>query len=536
MWDIFNRFRFAPKEQEADTSAPGTGNGRGAPKTQSAQDFDELFETWNSMTGEKLTGTKLQRILREADEGYCSRQAALIDTIQEAEPIITSHLDTRKRAALAKPWRIEGGSDKDREEITRNLESIGFQHLRKNSLDALAHGYNVSALLWAPGGAKLSGWKEVHATNVLFDTGGNAGLITAGGDKALSDWHQNQFMTHIHKTKPGLPCRGSLIRTLVWLYFFKFYAIRDYARYIERFGIPFTLAKLSNEDFADDTKTAKIITALRSMGTSGVGVVTKATEIEKQAVSAGGKAEFFNWFKYTDDTYALTILGQIASSKEATGMSNGDLQGGVKDDLTASDCEQEEETYNNAIIRPLDVFRNGRETGLKMVIDSAPPEDMQGKALLVTTLAEGGYHAKHKWVEETFEIPLEPKEEPEPPKTKKDDPAKKEDLKALSDTTDRPDASEAWIEQLTENTLQQLFTNNEAIAEFHAPISAAIRNSFKDIDPDDPELDKKFIAAADGFFKQYPALYEEIDTKSIEKALAGAMLASRVNGYSGVTE
>ena len=537
----------------------------GAPKETSHGEFDELFDNWISMTGTKITGQKLQQILMNADDGYCSEQAALIDVIQEVEPVIGSHLGTRKRAALAKPWHLEGGSEKDRTEIARNLESIGFQHLRRNSLDALAHGYNASALLWAPGGAKLTGWKEVHATNVLFDRAGNSGLITLEGDKALSEWHPNQFMMHIHKTKPGIPCRGSIVRALVWYYFFKFYAIRDYARYLERFGMPFTLAKLSEADFQDDEKTSKIMAHLRSLGSNGVAVVTKATDFEHLSVP-GGKAEYFDWFGYADNVYALTILGQIASSKEANGMSNGDLQSGVKDDLTVADCEAEEETYNNSIIKPLDRFRNGRETGIKMVIDSAPPEDMVQKykaykarydtmgvavragiltasedleeavreelKLPVMTTSVKEYWNKNKGVKS----PITLKDVPIKDDQENEDNKDANQVTALSDASggvkDKNfDTTDKVISELTENTLRDLFSNGGTLEEFFEPLRAAIRKAFAGIDPDDPELEKKFTAAADEFFKEYPALYEEINTEAIEKAVSGSILASNINGY-----
>ncbi len=545
---IFNFNRFARKKADSRDAVT-------APKSQSSQEFDELFNAWNTMTGKKLTGLEIQRILRAADEGDCSDQAALMDTIQEVEPIIGGHLDTRKRAALAVPWRIEGGSKVDRDDTTENLNRIGFKKLERHLLDAIGQGYSCAPLIWAPGGGEILGWKEVHATNILFDRGGNPGLITGNGEKALAAWHPNQFLFHIHKAKPGLPCRGSLLRTLIWFYFFKFYGIRDYARFIERFGIPFIIAKLSEDDFSNNTKTARIISAIRALGSSGVAAVTKATDLENQAVPAGGKAEFFNWFKYLDDAFALIILGQIASSKEANGMSNGDLQSDVKDDLTASDCEMLEETINTGMIQPLDRFRNGRETGLRLVIASEPPEDLQEKATLVTTLAGAGYKAKRDWVEKTFEIPLEEEKEPEVDKEKSQtlktrekspegsDPGNDPDkaLKALSDADTAnpgpnlpPDiiAKEELIAQLTENTLQQLFVNSDTMTEFYSPLTAAIRSSFKDVNPDDPKLVEKFVAAADGFFEKYPPLYESFDSSGLEKAVSGAMLAANVNGYT----
>jgi phage gp29-like protein len=335
---------------------------------------------------------------------------------------------------------------------------------------------------------------------------------------------------------------------LVWFYFFKFYGIRDYARYIERFGIPFVLVKLSENDFADNAKTTKIISSLRSMGTNGVAVVTKGTETENQAVAAGGKAEFFNWFQYIDDIFALVILGQIASSKEANGMSNGDLQSGVKDDLTASDCEILEETFNNSLIKPLDRFRNGRETGLHIVFASEPAEDLQDKAELVSTLAGAGYKAKREWVEKTFEIPLEDVDKTPTPESGQEstkEPITPDDTQksvtALSDAGTGPQtanlpanviAKEEMISRITENTLRQLFVNSDTMHEFYRPLTAAINESFSDIDPEDPQLVDKFVAAADGFFEKYPVIYETLDTTGIERAVSGAMLASNINGYS----
>ncbi len=541
--------RFAPMK------SPESSGGKTAPKSTSAQEFDELFESWNSLTGVKLTGTRIQSILKDADAGNCSDQAALIEVIQEAEPIIGGHLDTRKRAALAVPWRIEGGSQKDRDDLTRMFERIKIQKLRRHLLDAIAQGYACAGLIWKPGGGEITGWTEVHPTNILFDGGSNAGLLTRSGEKALAVWHPNQFLMHIHKAKPGLPCRGALLRTLIWSYFFKFYGVRDYARFIERFGMPFIVAKLSDDDFSNDEKTARIINAIRALGSSGVAAVTKATDLENQAVAAGGKAEFFNWFKYLDDVFALVILGQIASSKEANGMSNGDLQSDVKDDLTASDSEMMEESFNTGLVQPLDRFRNGRETGLHIIFASEPAEDLQDKADLVTKLAGAGYKAKRDWVEKVFEIPLQEEKEPEVDKDKSQTLKTREKSPKSPDPSDDPDkalnalsdadvanpgpnmanaliAKEELIAQLTENTLRELFVNSDTMTEFYFPLTAAIRSSFKEVDPNDPELVEKFVAATDGFFEKYPSLYEEFDSSGLEKAVSGAMLAANVNGYT----
>jgi len=235
---------------------------------------------------------------------------------------------------------------------------------------------------------------------------GNPGLVKADGkEKPLAGYHPSQFVFHTHNIKPGLPCRGGLLRALVWLYFFKHYAVRDRARYLERFGVPFMMAKVSRDDFDNDSIKAQVLNSLVKMGTDGIGVITKDSELDIiSPKSQGGNADYQDWMNYIDDVFALLILGQTASSKEASGLSKGQIQENVRQDLLEADCRGLSETVNNQLIIPLERFKYGTTESLEFVMDFKVPENLKEKAEIVKLLSDAGMKFDSAWIEKTFNV------------------------------------------------------------------------------------------------------------------------------------
>ncbi|MEI3004026.1 MAG: DUF935 family protein [Victivallales bacterium] len=72
---------------------------------------------------------------------------------------------------------------------------------------------------------------------------------------------------HSHKLQSGISSRG-VSRPLVWLYFFEHYAMRDRARYLEKFGIPFIIAKIRDDDFENESVRSAILQSLAKISTT----------------------------------------------------------------------------------------------------------------------------------------------------------------------------------------------------------------------------------------------------------------------------
>lgn len=382
-------------------------------KKREVEDFDQFLVNWTSHTRTKISASLITNILSGAEEGCPQEQAALFQTIMEKEPVIAAHIQTRILSVLASDWNIVPAKAQDTEssekanELYGILKNAGMYMLMKHLLDALPTGYAGSAIIWGEGGVTVESFKHIHPANWMFDMGGNPALTGVDGrEKSLAEYHPNQFIFHTHQLKPGIPACGGILRTLVWLYFFKHYALRDRARYLERFGIPFVMAKISRDDFENDSIKSQILNSLHKMGSDGVGLVTSDSHVDVINTSASnGGSDFHEWFNYIDNIYALVILGQVATSKEASGMSKGQIQENVRKDILEADCRCLAETLNRHLIAPLESFRYGSQA-CELVLNYEKTEYLMQRAEIVKILTEAGFVIDSQYIQKTFGIPL----------------------------------------------------------------------------------------------------------------------------------
>lgn len=491
------------------------------------EDFHQFLVEFSNQTDNQLTPKKVINILRDADDGAPQDQAALFSTIQEKEPMIAAHLQTRKRAILAANWSVQHPDDGKAEELNQILKQARIHKLLDHLLDALGTGYAGAATQWGKGGATIEGWKFADPTAWIFDQTGHPAVLTQDGKQKgiYTDYPRYQWVYHEQKLKPGVPARGGLLRALCWMYFFKHFGIRQYVRFIERFGTPFMLAKVTPQDWDDTTRLGTTLTLLRNIGTNGVAAVKQGTDVELQDSASGSPLVYSDWFRYIDENYTMMILGQTATSGPASGFSKGQAQENVRQDLLESDCLNLMETVTQQVLIPLERFRYGTALG-EFILDYEPPADVSEKASVVKTLADAGYKAKREWIELTFDIPLE--DAPEVPEVPAPPPPQQE-FKAFADA---PVAKEEFIARLAENTVEKLFVSSEAISEFTNPVKAEIRRMFADIDPDAEDVVEQFSFRIQGFFDRYPAIYEAMDTEKFETTLKGCMLSAMVKGFA----
>jgi len=405
--DFLSRFK-APETAEGRREAFAKSVPRTAPG-----DFDEYLSSWISFTGAKVGAPMIGRLLSGADEGFSSELAALFQTIVEKEPVIAAHLQTRILSVLSCDWSVQGEDSEKAREVEGLLRKARIHSLLRHLLDAIGTGYSGAATLWSEGGAGICGFKMVHPTNWNFDLCGNPALLArAGVERPLSSYHPFQFVFHTHSLKPGIPSRGGLLRSLVWLYFFKHYAMRDQARYLERFGMPFVLAKIRREDFDSPEVRASVLDSLSKVGSDGVGVVTEGSEIQLAGGSSASSSDYKAWFEYIDEVCALLILGQTASSGKASGLSRGQMQENVRRDLIEADCRSLMETLDAQLIAPLEEFRYGTRGTLRFKLDYSSPESLTERAQVVKSLSEAGFRIEPSWIERSFGVQLQREQKP----------------------------------------------------------------------------------------------------------------------------
>lgn len=483
----------------------------------------------------RLKPDRLVQIINDADAGDPREQAALFPTLLEKEPILAAHLNTRRLAALSKPWRVQSeGQPEVAEEITRMLAGAGLQKAMGWLLAAVGHGYAGVAVDWAEGGAAVTGFRPISNDRWLFDEGGNPALASAAGQPIpLVEFHRAQILFLVNDGAAGLPCRMGLMRTLLWLHLFKYAAFTDWNHFLERFGMPFLLAKIPSGDFGDPKKRKELMESLHAVRSGGAGVGT--TETEMQLLSSIGRNDAYELHqRYCDELMTLVVLGQLASSDRGSGLSRGGMQEEVRQDILEADCAMLEEVIQNRLVDWLCQAKYGLADtrDLRFVIDCEKAEDLNVRAERDAKIAAAaGCKLTREYVMDTYGVELDERE-PEPPPMGAFPMMRRPDgdggRMAMSDDGHGRGARKA-IDKVVWATVGRM-VDTEALEAWRRPIDTAIRKAFGDLDPEADDLVERFKERAPAFLASLPGVMDGMDAKAFEDALQGALLAGFLNG------
>jgi len=521
-------FRFLPAKD-------GKAYGGKAPASVD-DELEKLTAQFLSDISGRITPARLKTILENADQGMPEEQALLCQIIQEREPVIAAHLQTRKLAVTGCGWEIlsDKANQAKADEITKILRSAKVGALIQHLLDAIAQGFSGAVIDWEEGGGAVKGFIPVHPTAWRFDFGGSPAYVDRNGQEhALSEHHESQFVLLKNQSKPGLPTRNGILRPLVWMYLFKHSGVAGWMRVIEKFGIPFILGKMADGDFRDDAKRNRVLAALKQIGSDGAGVVTTSTEAEALSVGASESGEMFKSFTaYCDEVITLLILGQLASSSTSSGLSGGDAQSQVRQDILESDGSAVAAAIQQAIVAPLCRFRFGMDDpgDIQFWINYEPPEDLAKKAeTWVKLTAATGKLVEQAQAEKEFGVKLVDKPEAAPLTLPLEKNTALLDLADLRSPA-RP-ARERALDSIVATALARTVEDPEALATWFGPVASAVRQAFGDLDPE-TGLDE-FKKRVPEFLGKLPGLYQDMDSAAFERNLSSSMISAALNGYSG---
>ena len=357
-----------------------------------------------------LTPEKIDRIMADANSGDTREQCRLAADLLEKNADIMQAFATRKNAVIGCPWHLEPGDSSDAarkaaSELERQLRECGdgddadtFSDLLEDLLGALLPGFAVSEILWLPGGA-IDGFHHIEQTRFTFADGYFPKLVTKDHPMGL-EIPRGRIIYHKVRFHGCDPARGGLIRPLAWLHCFKTLDEKDLLSFIERHGMPFIAAMVDETAFNTEKNAVKRL--IRNFGSSGGGIFTKNVELKLLECSTTGDV-YFRLLEYLDAAVNKVILGQTASSGDSSGLSKGDAQSKVRQDILEGDCQTLQRVIDAQLIKPWMRFNYGETVPVPhLVIECAAPEDEVSKASVLKTLYEAGFEADAAEVSEAF--------------------------------------------------------------------------------------------------------------------------------------
>jgi phage gp29-like protein len=250
----------------------------------------------------------------------------------------------------------------------------------------------------------------------------------------------------------------------------------------------------------------------------GVGIGTTETDMQiLNGAAAGNKDAFEAFQRYCDEIIAIVILGQLASSDSASGLSKGSAQEKVRQDILESDVLMLQEALQN-LINHFCQLRYGWPDAddVEILFDYQPPENLNEKAQMFSTLAQAARR------------PLDPKQVYDEFGVKLGEEIVERFDQEL-ELSDKGKKKSGGREALVRAALERMI-DDEALAAWQLSIERAQQAAFADLDPDDPDLMESFKRRVPAFLAALPGLMDEFSTGDFEQALSGAMLAGALNG------
>ena len=350
-------------------------------------------------TGRGLTPEKVDRIMLAANSGDTADQCRLAQEILEKNADIMQAFSTRKNAVTGCGWHLKPGEDipearQAAEELEKELRNCGngkdaetFEELIGDLAGALLPGFAVSEILWANGGT-IAGFHHIEQKHFTFVDGYLPRLITSDSPQGIRI-PEERIIFHRLRLHGSDPARGGLIRPLAWLHCFKSLDEKDLLSFIERHAMPFIVAKVDPSAFEKEKNLVKRL--IRNFGTSGGGIFTKNVELQLLECKNSGEA-YFRLLEYLEAAVNKVILGQTASSGDSSGLSKGDAQSKVRQDILESDCRTIQHVINAQLLKPWTLYNFGPDVlPPELVIDCTEPEDSVRLATIVKTLHDAGY-------------------------------------------------------------------------------------------------------------------------------------------------
>ena len=480
----------------------------------------------------RLTPDRLVNIISQADDGDPREQAVLFSTVLEKEPIVAAHLQTRRLAVQSCPWAVQSDAQpKVAEEIQEMLEAAGLNKAVGHLLDCIGTGYAGVVADWERGGRGVRGFVPISPDVWTFDEGGFPAITTVDGrnEIPLASWHPAQILYIVNDGKAGLPCRRGVLRTLLWMHLFKNSSFRDWAVFLERFGIPFILGKIPSGDFFDAKKRKELLDGIMGIRSGGAGVGTVETEMQILNGASGSNQQAYESFqRYCDEIMTLVILGQRASSDAAGGLSKGTAQEAVRQDLLAADCHLVEEAVQKLVTWICRLKYGMADAGdIRFSFDCELPEDMNLRADRDLKLSQAtGCRISRKYAMETYGVELEEREEP--PTLPQGMPQGMPQGLPQGAFDDRASTARETSVRMARATVKRM-VDEDAFEAWRTPIEGAARRAFGDIDPDAENAVELFKERAPAFLASLPGVLDHISAEAFCEAMRGGMLAAFLN-------
>jgi phage gp29-like protein len=368
-----------------------------------------------------LTPSKLARILRQATEGDIIAQSELADDILEKDAHIYAETAKRVDAVAGAEWHVKPpkeptpAEERATELVQDMLERLDFDDMLRDMLSGLLPGFSCLEYYWEFDGRYQQPIQPTLRPQTWFMSlrEDRNELRLRNQDAEGQKLKPLNWIQHRHRAKHGYLSQIGLVRVLAWPFLLRALPVRDFAQFLEIYGIPIRLGKYPSGATAEEQNT--LLRAVASIGHSAAGIMPESMKVEIMNAAEGSADVFMSMINWAEGAASKAILGgTLTTNAENTGLGSnlGETQNECRKEIRDSDAKQLEQTLNRQLIDPFVKLNTTATRSPKLVLEFPEYEDMQVFSDALPKLADAGMRISVNWAHERSGIPIAEDNEP----------------------------------------------------------------------------------------------------------------------------
>jgi len=381
------------------------------------QDINPIIQRETATHHPATSVDAILTIMLRAEQGDLIAQHELFADMEERDAHIYAEITKRKIAISQLDWTLAAASDagaREKKELAKIeqviRDIIDIDTLVFDMADAIGHGFSALEIKWQRD-STTDWWLPIsiqHRPQRWFTVDQETyreirlrnGQSLDGEPLVPYGW-----ILHQHSSKTGYPATQGLYRTLMLPYLFKNFAVKNWLRFSELYGIPIRALFSS---IKDKTERNNLLKSLQAMGSSGVAILdgVLGEDLKTVDVTKGEGQGFLNLIEWCERTVSKAILGGTLTSDTgkngnyATAMVHNDVRQQIRD----NDARQIAETLTNQLIGAI-VHLNGLNIRARWAFDTQEPEDLKLYAESIPKLVEIGAQIPVSYIHDKLKIP-----------------------------------------------------------------------------------------------------------------------------------
>ena len=309
---------------------------------------------------------RLGTVLRAADGGNSLDYFILAEEVEELFPHFAAVLSKRRRQVSQLPITIEaapgGEAFEAHAELVREWVSSGvLQSALFDVGDAIGKGFSVSEILWETKPGRFVPAELIYRPPTYFEVSWQDGAtIQLRSETGFTDLPDHKYLVHTHRSKSGLVVRSGLTRMVVFLWLYSSYTVKDWALFVQAYGLPIRVGRYGPE--ASDTDKRVLWRAVSSIAGDVAAIIPKSMEMEfvEQTDRNAGAHLYERRADWLNREVSKLVLGSTAGTEAISGgHAVGQEHRQVEDDVEKFDAGLLSNSITRQLVQAMVAFTFG---------------------------------------------------------------------------------------------------------------------------------------------------------------------------------